>query len=82
MSPGNDETDHHLLAVRRRLHDLEAAVEQHIEGGRGLPLLEHSRSLRNPQRGRARDDLVELGGVHGAEHRERLDQAAMKDRHA
>jgi hypothetical protein len=37
---GNNEADDHLLAVRRHLHDLETAIEEHIKGCRGLPLLE------------------------------------------
>ena len=77
---GNNEAYDHLLAVGSYLDDLQAAVEEHIERSRGLPLLEHGRALRNPERGGAADHVVELGSVHGGKYRQGLDQAAMEGR--
>ena len=78
---GIDETDDHLLALRRDLHDLEPPMQQHEEGSSNLPLPEHRSPPWDMVRGRAGDDVVELGLTHGAEYRQRLNEATVEIRH-
>ncbi|MNT51666.1 hypothetical protein D3C72_1886450 [compost metagenome] len=48
-------------------------MQEQIEADRGLALLEHAFTLRNPSRGRVRQELVELLVAHPVEQRKSLD---------